>query len=380
MSSQAYTPGLVRSELLRVSKTRRLPIPGEVLVKEGQIVSPDTVVARGNVPGEPHIAKISYALGIEPEEIKRYMLKKVGEKVEKDEVIALYQSFFGLIKRNCKSPVKGRIEHISDVTGQVMVRELPIPVEVNAHIPGIVTKILPNEGVIIETQATYIQGIFGIGGETHGELMVVADSPDDILTAEQIGSECAGKILTGGSLVNADALHKAVKVGAKGIVVGGIRNKNLVDFIGYEIGVAITGHEEVGLTLIITEGFGEMRIAKRTFEMLKRCSGKLACINGVTQIRAGVIRPEIVVPREFVTSTQLAKIRKGYAFTSKKLRPRTPIRIIREPYFGELGHVVSLPVDLQLIETESKVRVLEVKLTDGRHVIVPRANTEIIEE
>ncbi|GAH10649.1 unnamed protein product, partial [marine sediment metagenome] len=37
-------------------------------------------------------------------------------------------------------------------------------------------------------------------------------------------------------------------------------------------------------------------------------------------------------------------------------------------------------VDLQKVETESKVRVMEVKLGDGRTVMVPRANVEIIEE
>ncbi len=54
--------------------------------------------------------------------------------------------------------------------------------------------------------------------------------------------------------------------------------------------------------------------------------------------------------------------------------------LIREPYFGILGKVVSLPVNLQKLASESKVRVLEAELEDGRRVIVPRANVEIIEE
>jgi len=33
-----------------------------------------------------------------------------------------------------------------------------------------------------------------------------------------------------------------------------------------------------------------------------------------------------------------------------------------------------------LIETESEVRVLEAELDDGRRVVIPRANVEIIEE
>jgi len=379
MSSQAYTPGLKRKEAFLVRKTRRLPIPGEVLVKEGQRVSPDTIVARTNVPGEPHLVKVAYLIGVEPDEIEDYMLKRVGDSVEKDEIIAMYKMFFGLFKKDCKSPVKGTIEHISKVTGQVIIREPPIPVDITAYIPGRVVKVLPREGVVIEVAAAFIQGIFGVGGETHGELMVVVESPDDILTAEHIRPEHKGKVLVGGSLVTYDALRKAVEVGVKGIVVGGIRDKDLTDFLGYEIGVAITGHEDVGLTLIITEGFGKMRMADRTFELLKKFSGRLACINGATQIRAGVMRPEVIIPRDDISPSELETGKESEAL-GEGLVPGTPIRIIREPYFGALGRVVSLPVELRKIETESEVRVLEAELLDGRRIIVPRANVEIIEE
>ena len=57
----------------------------------------------------------------------------------------------------------------------------------------------------------------------------------------------------------------------------------------------------------------------------------------------------------------------------------SPVRVIREPYFGLLGNVVLLPSELERIETEASVRVLEVKLADGRRVTLPRANVEMIE-
>jgi len=55
----AYTPGLKVKREVTVSKTRLLPIPGEVLVKEGDIVDFDTIVARAEVPGKPNIVKAS---------------------------------------------------------------------------------------------------------------------------------------------------------------------------------------------------------------------------------------------------------------------------------------------------------------------------------
>ena len=380
MSSQAYTPGLKRKAVTIVRKTRRLPIRGEVLVKKGDNVEADTIVARTFIPGDVHVVNISGLLGIDAWETSKYMLKKEGEEVTEKEPIAMVKSFFGLFKRYAFAPTSGTVERISDITGQALIRELQVPLEVDAYIPGKVVETLPNEGATIETSAAFIQGIFGIGGERKGRLMTIAETPNEILTAKHLKSKCSGKILVGGSLVTSDALQRAVKVGVKGIVVGGINDRDLTGFLGYKIGVAITGQEDIPLTLIITEGFGEMGMSEKTFSLLKKFDGKHASINGATQIRAGVMRPEIVIPRPELMTEEISDFEEKRKVLEQGLLPGTPIRIIRKPYFGALGVVSKLPVPLQTIETESDVRVLEAELADGRRVIVPRANVEIIEE
>jgi hypothetical protein len=183
-----------------------------------------------------------------------------------------------------------------------------------------------------------------------------------------------GKIIVGGSLVTAAALKKAIASGVYGIVVGGFDDKDLRDFLGYDIGVAITGSEDIGCTLVVTEGFGQINMAQKTFDLLKRHEGELACINGATQIRAGVIRPEVVVPAkstEHVTDIPETPI--------EGLKIGSPIRVIRHPHFGRLGKVTDLPSPLAKLESESKARILEVEFDDGKRTIVPRANVEMIE-
>jgi hypothetical protein len=375
--AHAYTPGLKVKKFTIVSKTRRLPIQGEVLAKEGDTVTHDQVVARTQVPGEVHLINVANALGVDPEEISQFMLKGLKDPVAKNEVFAQRSSFFGLFKSFVKSPVDGTIELVSDVTGQVALREAYIPVEITAYIPGKVVHVMPREGVTIRTPAAFVQGIFGVGGEAHAELKMVAKSPDDALTAEMIDSSHSGKVIVGGSLVTGDALAKAAKTGVKGIVVGGVEDEDLIKFLGYEIGVAITGQEEIGLTLIITEGFGKMKMPQRTFDLLKSFDGREASVNGATQIRAGVIRPEIVIA---LTEKEAKGLVEEEEEATGGMTPGTPVRIIRDPYFGAIGQVASLPVELQKAETESDVRVVQVTLEDGRKVIVPRANVEIIEE
>ncbi len=372
----AYTPGLKVTEKIQVTKKRILPLKGDVLVKVGDKVKPDTVVARTLLPGNVEPFNVANVLGIPPEDIMFHMLKKEGERVKEGEVIAKSKSFFGLFSSECKSKAEGTVESISSVTGQVLIRGNPIPVEIKAYLDGEVVEVFEREGVAVSTWGSFIQGIFGIGGETHGEIKVVVKDNTEVLTDKLIENDCKGKVIVGGSLVTADAIKKAVSVEAKGVVVGGFDDKDLRDFLGYDLGVAITGSEELGISLVVTEGFGQINMAEKTFSLLKSKEGKMACINGATQIRAGVIRPEVVIPYIGDMRIMEAKV----DLENIGLTEGYPVRVIREPYFGHLGKVSALPPALQKLESESSARVLEVEFQDGTKAIIPRANVEMLEE
>jgi hypothetical protein len=372
--THAYTPSLEIKRAIMVRRVRRLPIRGDVLVDVGEVVEHGDIIAKTKIPGDPYTVRASYLLKCEADEVPMYMLKKIGDPVEKDEVFAKFVGLFGLIKNLVKSPVNGHIESLSMVSGQVIIREKPIPIYVDAYIPGKVVEIMPGEGAVIETKAAFIQGIFGVAGEAHGEIAIATDTQNDVLTADHITADHKGKIVVGGSLATGEAFQKALDIGANGVVVGGIRNADLRKLVGYDIGVAITGYEDLDLTFICTEGFGKTNMSDQTFNLLKAFEGELAHINGATQIRAGVLRPEIIIPhKRYETESEASED------LSTGMRPGTTMRVIRAPYFGRLARVVNLPPELHKIKTESYVRIVEIELDDGRRVVVPRANVEIIE-
>jgi hypothetical protein len=371
----AYTPGLKVTEKILLTKRRILPLKGEVVVKKGDKVKPDDIVARTDLPGSVEPVNVANILGIPPEDIGDTMKKKEGDRVEEGELIALSSSFFGIFKNRCFAKIKGTVESISHVTGQVLLRGEPIPVTVKAYLEGEVIEIFENEGVAVSTWGSFVQGIFGIGGETHGEIKVVVADNMQELTDKEISDECKGRVIVGGSLVTADAIKKAAKVGAAGIIVGGFDDQDLRGFLGYDIGVAITGSEDVGVTLIVTEGFGKINMAQKTFDLLKRNEGTMACINGATQIRAGVIRPELIIPVAGDVNVKDADA----DFREQGLNIGTPVRVIRHPYFGRLGKVTELPPELQELESGSRARILQVEFDDGERAMVPRANVEMLE-
>jgi hypothetical protein len=372
--AHAYTPGLRVTALAAFRKERILPLKGEVLVKKGDLVTAEQIVARTELPGNVHSVNVANMLSVLPDEVPGKMEKKDGAPVEVDEPIARSSSLFGLIKSVAKSPIKGFVESVSEVTGQVLLREPPIPVEVDAYVDGEVVEVRPEEGVVVETHGSLIQGIFGIGGEAFGVIEMVADDPDEVLDGSSIGPQHEGKIIVGGSLVTSAALEKAISCGVMGVVAGGIDDATIKEFLGYDIGVAITGNEDKGVTVVVTEGFGKIHMAHGTFDLLKSRAGRKASMNGATQIRAGVIRPEVVVPLQ-----ERAQGGPAAAVVAGGLAPGTRVRIIREPHFGALGTVSDLPAQLQKMPSEAMVRVLNVQLEEGGSHMLPRANVEIIE-
>jgi hypothetical protein len=343
------------------------------LVKVGDRVRSDQAVARAELPGKVYPVNLANQLSIAPDEIKEYLVKKEGDEVEKDEILAENKPLIKWFKTEIRSPVSGTIESLSEVTGQVLLREPPRLLNLLAYIDGTIVETIPRQGVVVESACSLVQGIFGIGGEAWGELLVAVASPDEPLVPGHLKPEMKGKIVVGGSFLSAEAMSRAKALGIAGLVVGGIHDKDLRALLGYDLGVAITGTEQVGFTLILTEGFGTIPMASKTFRLLSAHTGQKASISGSTQIRAGVIRPEIIIPHTMAsTDTVLEQQRTG-------IRLGDAVRIIRDPLFGKIGEVSALPSDLARIPTESDVRVLEVTFTDGARVVIPRTNIEVIE-
>ena len=373
--AKAYTPGLKVAARVKHRARRLLPIRGDVLVKVGDRVTGQQIVAQTFTPGDVTPLNLANLLAVPPADVPGCMLKKQGDRIAVGEPMARTKGIFGKFRTDYISKAAGTIESISSVTGQVILRGEPQPLQVDAYLAGAVVEIIPDEGCVIEAEVTFVQGIFGIGGETFGQIRIACTSHDQELTGDLILSEMKGHVVVGGARITMEAIQKARQVGASAVVTGGLDDKDLEELLGYNLGVAITGSEHVGLTLIVTEGFGEIAMAERTFKLLASRQGDHAAVNGATQIRAGVMRPEIVIPlteKELVRESESVESA-GY------LQVGMPVRIIRDPYFGLIGSVSALPPELRVLASGSKARVLEVKLDSGEHVVTPRANVELIE-
>ena len=372
--AHSYTPGLKVLKNTKILKERRLPLKGSVDTSVGDTVAPGDTIAKTDLPGNVQMVNIANQLNVDASDVETVMIAKEGSKVSKNDLIAQTNGIFGYFKSSVNSPVDGTIESVSNITGQVVIREAPIPVEVDAYIRGVVDEVITEEGVVIKSYGSFVQGIFGIGGESRGEIKMLSENRTSEISVDMIKPEHEGLIIVGGSFISLEAYKKALECKVAGVVVGGFNYYDLEEILGYTLGVAITGSEELITSLIVTEGYGKIQMGQQTFDLLKENSGRLASINGATQIRAGVIRPEIIIPTN-------ASSQKDSDENSKKMSGMTEgslVRVIRSPNFGKIGSVKELPSELRKMESETMVRVAIIDI-DGKLIEIPRSNLEVVE-
>ena len=150
--AHSYTPGLTVTEQTVIRRRRQLPLPGTVLVAVGDLVQSSQPVARAELPGKVYPLNLANQLGVAPDEIKDYLIKKAGEPVQKDEILAENKPLIKWFKTEIRSPIAGIVESLSTITGQVLLREPPRVLELLAYVDGTVVDVHPRQGVTVEAQ------------------------------------------------------------------------------------------------------------------------------------------------------------------------------------------------------------------------------------
>lgn len=373
------TPPLIVSAMARIE--RRLPQPGEVLVRVGQRVEPDEVVARAYLPGTLQIVNLARALMIAPSLVERAMRREVGNRVAQGEVLARSSRIGGRI---CPAPVSGIIVAVDSQTGYVTISPDPITYELQATVRGLVMDVLPNEGVRIETPAAQIYGVVGLGNERSGVLRLLVTDPSEPITPEKVDARSAYAIIIGGSGISAAALRRAVQEQVRGVIVGGIDEAELRTFLGWaspnhwqasagnwQFPIAPPG-QQFDLTLVVTEGFGNHPMSSPLFELLASHDRQEALVEGMTRLRAPMVRPRVVIPLSSRTAgIQLEPPRPA-------LRPGATVRLLDQEHLGQVGQVRVVSTAPRRLASRVRTAAVEVLTEDGVTLLLPRTAIEVL--
>ncbi|MCP4633793.1 MAG: hypothetical protein GY855_12775 [candidate division Zixibacteria bacterium] len=320
---------------------RELAIEGEVEVEIGGIVKPDTIIAKSTKMFlRPFFLDIPQRLRIEPEELSNYFKLGIGDKIEKDDLLA--EKSYGLrAPVSYVAPVSGTVESILP-NGTVIVREKPEfagelssirvakdlnikPDQIKAFLRCEVGQEVEQGQSIAEygfpphrVSRSPIRGKIKSINSEYGvviveslleELELDAWLPGKVIDVSTkgcliqnkgyiiqgvwgVGGEIFGKLsfndVQENGIILCDTadrefLLKLKDANVAGLITGGLNLKDVEDI-------------KPSFTIVITERFGNYKIDSQLMNILKSYEGKTVMIDGTTELRVGVKRPRIILP------------------------------------------------------------------------------------
>ena len=237
-------------------------------------------------PVEIDICKI---LNVKPKSIAGYMTRRVGDFVRYGDLLAQ-----NTVAKRVNSQHSGFIKEINKKTGTITIHYDKKPHEIFAQCYGFVDKIVDNEEILIKINAVQIEGRIGFGSDISGE-MTVLNNLDNV----DIDSFPANRIVFKNHLDDED-LDIFMQMGINGLVCNTMPYPCLKRFLKKDIGVALTGGENIPFSLIVLNGFSSVGITDDGGFM--RYDGDFVYMRPYTQIRAGVSRPVIFTTNDMFAS------------------------------------------------------------------------------
>ncbi len=335
-------------------------VHGRILIRE-DAQSADPVV----------VVNVAKQLDVWPAMVRMYMEYREGQEVKQGAVIAASPGTGGMIY--AYAPAAGTVQRIDVHNGLVYIVRPVQVTRLTAHVSGTVEEILGDEGVVIGGPSVVINGVFGVGDETFGELLVLGEAGRP-LRPDDLDGRVTDRVVALAGPADEAVLSRAEELGARGVIVGGLDELALVSFMKAELGAGMTGEEDIAMTIILTEGFGRLSLPDEILEVLRLYEGAMLSINGRTQVRAGAQRPEVLIPVPADPGDSFSEV----SIAEGEPQPGQLVRVITSPYFGAYGEVEEVLTLSERYETEAELPSLRVLLRDGRRAVIPIPNVEIV--
>jgi len=179
--------------------------------------------------------------------------------------------------------------------------------------------------------------------EAEGEL-VVLPNPTELLEDpyfNKFTKDIAGKIIYSGYFIKLENLKKAINLGVRGIIAGGV-DKRSFDYA-----------QKNGFVLASLNGYGRIPTPDSIFAFLSSVSNRYIFIRGE--------KGEILIPGGEKFDTKMADRSKDY-FT--EIKNGMIVQVLDRPYFGWMGVVKSVEGDKVEVVLDNAVETVAVKSTN----------------
>jgi len=267
------------------------------------------------------------------------------------------------------APALCRVTEVALREGYMIITPLFQLTEMTAFIDGVISEIPDADSCVISGMGYRFTGATGYGGEDSGIITPVLAEDRD-LTASDLPKELSGIILIARRGITLEALQRLADEGASGLVLGCIDQDTLRSFSRREPLKDLGALMDLPFPILLMQGFGAAML-ESTYQEMASLTGRRGAIDGSTQLRAGVIRPELLVP---VSEIPFAD--DGLDHDAEDLPLQEGMRVVleRQPHFGAAAVIVEIDSELRETSAGTRATLARLRLDSGEECVVPLSN------
>jgi hypothetical protein len=340
--------------LATIVRERTLPVAGKVNARLEQRVSPTDVVAEASFAREHVLLDVARTFGISASAADKLIRVKEGDRIIQDALIAEGR---GPFMRPIKAPRPGRVMVAGG--GQVLMEVGDARIELRAGMPGMVTQVIPERGVVIRTAGALIQGTWGNGRIDNGMMVNLIDKPDAVLAPDPLDMNKRGSVILGGHVRDAETLRAAAELPVRGLILSSMLSSLLPMAV------------QMRFPILVLDGFGAMPMNTAAFNLLTSNKDRDVTVNAEPFDRYHGNPPEVIIPLPVSSEPPEPRVYIPFSVGQR-------VRMRRSPHPGMLGLLTNLPAGLSLLPSGLRAPAGEVKLENGATVLVPLVNLEVV--
>lgn len=363
---------IVPNKVIRIK--RSLPGKAKILVQVRDEIKQEDVIGKSVNSGGFSVVKLAKSLGVSPGDADRYLQKKMGQQLYQGELLAQKKTFIG--NKVVIAPTDGVLESYDKRSGNLRLNLLAKETLVAAGVNGIVEAIdYSRNEVTIKTVGTQIFGVMGSGVTRSGVLTFIKGG--QLVQERQITQEMTNHIIVADALIYEDAIKLAMSLGVFGIICGGMQLSAFESMVG-SLELHHRAGNDVGISLMVTEGFGPIMIGEDILTLIKSYEGRFVFLNGnIAQLLLPATSEDsILISRK--TSLPNNLISEIYPeITTQEIEVGAKARVIWPPFMGAYGKVVAIDQSPSVLLSGINTYLVTIETTK-RKIKVPYSNIELV--
>jgi hypothetical protein len=337
-----------------IQRQRLLPIQGKVLARKGQTVGASDVVAEARVAPEHILLDIARGLGVSPDEADANLQRQAGDAVDEGDVIA---GPVGIGRRVVRAPKKGKVALAGG--GQLLLESEGRLFELRAGMNGIISDLLPDQGVVVQTVGALIQGVWGNGRMDYGLLHVLARTPEEELRPDRLDVSLRGAVILGGPCQDPEVLIVADELPLRGLILASMSSEL--------VPLAL----KTRCPVIVLEGFGDLPMSPNAFKLLSTSQRREVSVVAERWDPVQGLRPEVIIPLPTESVEPVAP-------DAAELRVGQQVRITHSLHMGRVGTITDLLPQGVTLPSGIEAAAAQVRLEGNETTMVPLVNLEIM--